>query len=545
MNRTFILFTILIFLLACISCQQKVKKENHFNDKIFLLENNPQLYLSKLDTSKINNIRNEKEATNFLLTSLAMNYINDSYPKKNLLLKSIQIFQQRKLIHQQLKSLLLLAKIYKQEDNLNKEVEIIKEAINIAEKEDEKEQLYYLYSYLGEMYIREYNMMNFIKYQTLANQYIKDFPFQEMNISTQIQVAKSFLYIEQYKKSYELLDSIEISISKNNIHYNEIKRLQGIVLFKTMQWKQCIEKIQEVLTLKQTEEHKFICYSILTYCYYLTNDLTNAKKYKKLAMSYDIDTKTNFTEIEFYKLCSKFAKENNELESQLDCLYKTIERYENILTKLNGQSLDKAIQAYTHICERKDYEKKISTYQYGLIGLIFTISVGFLTYFNKKKKQAYRLVALQQQIQALENLKSVKDEAKLFILRDFEVAKQIAMLRYTQKEQSAKLLKEIEKFNFIKYNDLLTTQWNSFYKHIDLSFDNFYSMLKENHSCLNEKEMQLCCMLIAGFKTEEIAAIWMQSIFSVHKYKTNIRKKIKAPDGANIISFLSQKNEIQ
>lgn len=168
-----------------------------------------------------------------------------------------------------------------------------------------------------------------------------------------------------------------------------------------------------------------------------------------------------------------------------------------------------------------------------------------MTYFNKKKKQAYRLVALQQQIQALENLKSVKDEAKLFILRDFEVAKQIAMLRYTQKEQSAKLLKEIEKFNFIKYNDLLTTQWNSFYKHIDLSFDNFYSMLKENHSCLNEKEMQLCCMLIAGFKTEEIAAIWMQSIFSVHKYKTNIRKKIKAPDGANIISFLSQKNEIQ
>ena len=83
-----------------------------------------------------------------------------------------------------------------------------------------------------------------------------------------------------------------------------------------------------------------------------------------------------------------------------------------------------------------------------------------------------------------------------------------------KKEQSAKLLKEIEKFNFIKYNDLLTIQWNCFYKPIDLSFDNIYSMLKENYSCLNEKEMQLCCMMIAGFKTEEIAAIWMQSIFS-------------------------------
>ncbi len=29
---------------------------------------------------------------------------------------------------------------------------------------------------------------------------------------------------------------------------------------------------------------------------------------------------------------------------------------------------------------------------------------------------------------------------------------------YMKKEQSAKLLKEIEKFNFIKYNDLLTIQ---------------------------------------------------------------------------------------
>lgn len=43
---------------------------------------------------------------------------------------------------------------------------------------------------------------------------------------------------------------------------------------------------------------------------------------------------------------------------------------------------------------------------------------------------------------------------------------------------------------------------------------NYHSQLKENYSCLNEKEMQLCCMMIAGFKTEEIAAIWMQSIFS-------------------------------
>ena len=33
--------------------------------------------------------------------------------------------------------------------------------------------------------------------------------------------------------------------------------------------------------------------------------------------------------------------------------------------------------------------------------------------------------------------------------------------------------------------------------------------LKDNFSDLNEKELQLCCMMVAGFKTEEIAAIWL------------------------------------
>ena len=53
-------------------------------------------------------------------------------------------------------------------------------------------------------------------------------------------------------------------------------------------------------------------------------------------------------------------------------------------------------------------------------------------------------MALHQQIETLEGLNNIKDEAKMFILRDFEVAKQIAMLRYTQKEQSAKFIKRIK-----------------------------------------------------------------------------------------------------
>lgn len=511
------------------------------------LENNPKLYQpDKPDTIHLSEITNTEEATNFLLASLAQNYINESYyPQKTLLLKSISLFAKNNKAQEQLESLYLLAGIYKKDKNLYNEVKAIEDAITIANQENDEIWLFYLYSYIGEMYIREYNILKVIKYQTIANQYIKDVEFKDMSISTQMQVAKSLLYIGQYEKAYKLLQTLGHSINKGNTHYNENKRLQGIALFKLKAWKLSIEKLQEALVQEHLSENKFICHSILTYSYYLIGDLYRARLHKKRAMEYSSKNETSYTEIEFYKLCAKFAKENNEPKEVTECLTNAIEQYECILNTLNEQSLDQTIQSYSHIHEKRIYDKKITTYKYCVTGLLFILGISAVIYINRKKKRAYKLLALQQQIQGLENLESIKDEAKSFILRDFEIAKQIAMLRYVQKEQSTKFLKDLDKYSLIKNNDLLTTQWDKFYDHINISFNNFYSLLVEKYSYLNEKELQLCCMLIAGFKTEEIAAIWMQSVFSVHKHKTNIRKKIQAPEGANIINFLFNNLDLQ
>lgn len=134
------------------------------------------------------------------------------------------------MIQPYLETLYLLAKTYKKENDITKEVHTIETAINIARQEYDQEWLFYLYSYLGEMYIRQFNTLNFIKYQTLANQCIKDVNFQDMSISTQIQVAKSFLYLNRYKVSYEKLNEIEKHLGKKNIFLSEIKRLQNCLI---------------------------------------------------------------------------------------------------------------------------------------------------------------------------------------------------------------------------------------------------------------------------------------------------------------------------
>lgn len=216
------------------------------------------------------------------------------------------------------------------------------------------------------------------------------------------------------------------------------------------------------------------------------------------------------------------------------------DQYERMVKELNEQTLDEAIEGYMRIQDQNEYNAHIRTYQLILGCMLLLLACMVIYYLNRRRKQMMKYFNLQHRIEALEKLENIQDETKALILQELEIAKQIAMLKHTQKEKSEKLLKELDKLNLLKGNKLLSTRWNDFYHHIDISFNHFHERLTRRYPALNEKEVQLCCLMKAGFRTEEIAAVWMQSVFTVHKYKTSIRKKTEAPEAADILVFLDK-----
>ena len=56
---------------------------------------------------------------------------------------------------------------------------------------------------------------------------------------------------------------------------------------------------------------------------------------------------------------------------------------------------------------------------------------------------------------------------------------------------------------------------------------------------LNEKEIQLCCLLKANFTTKEISVVTQQSVRTVYQRKSTIRQILQMPEAEDIATYLS------
>ena len=158
----------------------------------------------------------------------------------------------------------------------------------------------------------------------------------------------------------------------------------------------------------------------------------------------------------------------------------------------------------------------------------------------EKEEELEALRRLQHEAQAEDSGRNDKFVKKVLL-------QQLGLIRIVATNPSADHQELLVQMGRIANKDIVADDllvWSDIYKTIDLVYDGFYSSINRKYAdVLNEKELQLCCLLRSDFSTKEISVVTQQSIRTVYQRKTVIRQKLGMEEKEDISGFLSKDAE--
>ncbi len=173
----------------------------------------------------------------------------------------------------------------------------------------------------------------------------------------------------------------------------------------------------------------------------------------------------------------------------------------------------------------------------GLVGVVFSLCL-LLVYLYRRRQRL--LLEKEEEIETLRNMLASadkpddKESVRKLMLQQLGVIKTIAG---TPTEANQQLLARLMALNEETANALI--DWPSIYQTIDLVYDGFYTRLRDKYKdALNEKEIQLCCLLKADFSTKEINMLTRQSLQTIYQRKTQVRQKLNLPEAEDITTAI-------
>ena len=175
------------------------------------------------------------------------------------------------------------------------------------------------------------------------------------------------------------------------------------------------------------------------------------------------------------------------------------------------------------------------------IGLAAIVSVAVFVVVGRRRKQilenrAEEIDALRRMVAEARESGDAKDDRffKKVLLRQLGVIRMAAANPTVANQEMLRQMTEIAN-NDVSVDSLL--DWDTLYRTIDYVYDNYHSSLKEKYGdVLNEKEIQLCCLLRANFSTKEISIVTRQGVRTVYQRKTVIRQKLGIKEKGDIVA---------
>lgn len=357
--------------------------------------------------------------------------------------------------------------------------------------------------------------------------------------------------IEARDNYFEIAVEKALSRERDTLMAAHYLRNYAQLLQEQGKYQEAIKTIQQTYSLSDYYRNVFMNHIVMAEIYLSLGNLDSAKSYLKLAENsrsnrsfgtgpyIQMDTENQLALLRgIINYTDKGVIDNSEIGRFNDSiLSSTIEKEKILQAKRASQSF----------VERQNLQllinRQTTLFWVAISGLLLIIFILLLlVYLYNKRRQ---LADAEDRIETLSRLvnETSDDEKegggffKKMLLQQLGIIRIIAQ---SPTESNQKLMRQMAGITNKDISVDTLLDWNSLYQIIDSIYSGFYSTLKNTYgSLLNEKEIQLCCLLCAGFSSKEISVVTQQSIPTIYQRKTSIRKKLRMDEAEDIISNLT------
>ncbi|MPM36152.1 hypothetical protein SDC9_82747 [bioreactor metagenome] len=327
--------------------------------------------------------------------------------------------------------------------------------------------------------------------------------------------------------------------------------LQNISVFYTdvKQYEKAEEYLRKSFKLNSDTTENSRYYLNFAKIFSNTNQQDSALFYvDKLTKSLKNSTDIYFKASAYYFL-SNWEKDRGNFDKAFFCQDEHIKTFEQILKKVEEQSIYEVQQKYDFEQLQNQYNHKQINYQKSIILLLcFVIATGiaFSIHIMRKKNQ---LIRIQRRMDTLNRINSEllvsveqnKQNLRNAMLQQLDVAKKIIHLNKEFNEGHVRNKALIEQVNHILYGERsVEQQWEVMFGTFNGIHPGLANKIKKEYDTLSEIEFRICLLTYAGFKVEEIALVLDYKPNTVQTLRTQIRKKIGATPGEDIASYLNR-----
>jgi hypothetical protein len=169
---------------------------------------------------------------------------------------------------------------------------------------------------------------------------------------------------------------------------------------------------------------------------------------------------------------------------------------------------------------------------------LLILSMGTATIFFWRNRIKKKQLEIEKQLVVNQTLRAEKEEENSKLLEQQLALQKIIFTNLEQYRNNA--LKSPEKikegFSPVKNEHFYIEVFTA----IDVEYNNFSKRLSEKFPQLNETDIFICCLLLAGFETGMIASILNIKLESMNIRRSRLRKRMQLDNQVNLLDYLRQ-----